>query len=119
MEQDKHLKEILLNGSEIASADFTDAIMKRINVLSTIPFYYQPLVSSKLKKAFAYTFVVLVLFILLLCLIIGSPNIPFSSLIETPPLSVYTCYKILVFIFLFWILFTVNTFIQKNKLKLY
>ena len=118
MEQDKQLKKILLNGAEIASAHFTDVIMKRINSLSTNIFYYQPLVSSKLKKVFVFTFVVLALSILLLCLMIGSPDLPFISWIKIPQLSIYIYYKILAYIFSFWIVFIVNSFIQKNKLKL-
>jgi hypothetical protein len=115
MEQDKQLKEILIKGSEMASADFTDAVMKRVASLSTTPFYDQPLVSSKLKKAFIFTFAGLVSLILLLCLLIGSLDLPYINQIEVPPLSRDTYYKILAFLFSFWVVFTANTFIEKNK----
>lgn len=118
MEQDKHLKEILLNASEIASPDFTDAIMKRVNLLSTATSYYKPLISSKMRKAFVFTFIAIVSSILLLCLLIGSANIPLISWLKILPLPVYTYYEVLAFIFIFWIVFTVNALLRKNKLKL-
>ncbi|MEO6328580.1 MAG: hypothetical protein ABIO55_06600 [Ginsengibacter sp.] len=118
MEQDKQLKEILLKGSEIASANFTDNIMKRVNNLLEKTYYYQPLMSGKIKKAFLITFAGLVMLILILCLI-GAADITFINRIKLTqfPDSIY--HKILYFIILFWIVFTTNSFIQKNKFKIY
>ncbi len=117
MEKDNQLKEILLKGSEIASADFTDAIMKRVKDLSPTPVYYQPLVSEKTRKAFIYIFATLASFILLLALMISLADITFISSIEVPKFSINTYYKALVFILSFWLVFAINAFVQKHKLK--
>jgi hypothetical protein len=119
MEQDKQLKEVLSHGTEIASADFTEGIMKRIQNLSVHAAYYQPLVSIKMKRAFILIFGILVLLILLVCLTIGSPALPLVSTIKVPELSMYTCYKIFGFIFSFWFVFITNSFVEKSKMKLY
>lgn len=48
----------------------------RVHDISAAPFFYQPLVGSKLIKAFVVIFAVLVALILLLCLLIASPALP-------------------------------------------
>jgi len=108
MEQDKQLKEILLKNAEIASANFTEAIMKRVNKLSANTFYYQPLVSS-----------VLVFLILVLCLAAELANISFINRIKIPQIPVLIFYKVLIFIILFWVVFTINAIIYRKRLKLY
>ncbi|MEO6221248.1 MAG: hypothetical protein ABIO81_12520 [Ginsengibacter sp.] len=114
MEQDKHMKEILSKGAESASVNFTETVMNRVNDLSTSSLYYEPLVSKKMKKAFIFTFAVVILLLLVLCFIGGATDIPFINLLKIPQLPSYIYFKISVFIFLFWFVFTLNFVIEKN-----
>ena len=114
MEQDKQLKEILLNSAERPAADFTDAVMQKVADIAAAPFYYQPLVSPKLKRVFVFGFGALIAAILGICLIIALTNPHVVSRlqnIEYPNLN----YKaILIFILSFWIVFTINSIIEKK-----
>lgn len=114
MEKDTHLKKILFDGAEVASVNFTDVLMQRINALSTNTLPYQPLVSNAIKKVFICIFAGLVLLILVLCLVIASPELSFLKLVKIPQLSADISYKIVVFIFLFWLVFATNYLIQKK-----
>ena len=116
MEQDKQLKEILLNSAERASADFTSAVMKKVNGLSATPLYYQPLVNSKLKRLFLFTFGALVAAILGLCLIIALTDLHVVSWIQSMEFPDLNYNRILIFILTFWIVFTVNTLFEKKFL---
>ncbi len=119
MEKDNQLKEILLKGSEIASAGFTEAIMKRVKDFSPTPVYYQPLVSEKIRKACIIIFFGLASFILVLTLVISLPDFTFIRAIDVPKFSINTYYKTLIFILSFWLVFAVNAFVQKNGFKVY
>ena len=116
MEQDKQLKEILLNSAERASAGFTGAVMKKVNGLSATPLYYQPLVSPKLKSLFVFTFGALVAAILGLCLIIALTDLRVVSWIQNRELPDLNYNRILYFILTFWIVFIVNTLFEKKFL---
>lgn len=113
MEQNKQLKEILLNSAEAASTDFTESVMKKLDVLSAPP-YYHPLVSPKLKKGFVFVFGAVVTAILSLCLVISLADLNFISWIQSIPLSNLNYDKLLLFIFIFWILFAVNRLFEKK-----
>ena len=107
MEQDKQLKEILFNSTEGASADFTNAVMKKVHALSTSSGY-QSLVSAKLKKMFVLAFGITVGAILSLCLAISLANTNIFSWIESIPLPHLDYKKLLLFILIFWVLFYLN-----------
>ncbi|MEO6455982.1 MAG: hypothetical protein ABIN97_18010 [Ginsengibacter sp.] len=119
MEQDNKLKKILLKGSEMASVNFDEAVMEKVNNLLTKKIYYQPLVTDKMKKILFFSFFLLVMFILLLCLMIGSPGITFINQVKVLQAPEYLYYKIFTFILSFWIVFALNYFIKQNKLQLY
>lgn len=117
MEQGKELKEILMKGAQLAPPHFTDSIMKKVTGLAANPLPYQPLVSSKLKRRFVFIFVVLASLILLLGLLTHLPSLPFIGRMEIPPLSVYTYYRVLLFILSFWLVFAANAFVQRRLLS--
>ena len=117
MEQDQ-IKELLLQGSEKASAHFTSTVMNRVQQLSTTPFYYQPLVSRGLKKAFLITVLVLVTAIFLVCLLLASPNLSIPGWPAAQAVIIFmqvNLYTILAYIICFWILFAANAFLEKKK----
>ena len=114
MEQDRQLKEILSNSAEGASAGFTDRVMQKINGIAAAPLHYEPMVSPKLQKLFVFAFGAVIAAIFGLCLIIALTNpavITWIQSIELPPLN----YKLIViFILSFWIVFAINSFIEKK-----
>ncbi len=118
MERDMQLKNLLAKSTEKASAGFTESILKKIEAISPATTSYQPLVNENIKKAFLITFAVVVIMILLLCLIIKSSQLTFINVIQLPKLSAETYYNVFAFIISFWLVFSINTFIQKNTLKL-
>ena len=114
MKQDKQLKEILLNSAEGASVDFTKAVMKKVYSISAASPYYQPLVSSKLKKGFVFAFGATVAAILCLCLVITLGRVDIVGWIQSIPLAGLNYNKLLVFIFTFWTLFILKGLFEKN-----
>jgi hypothetical protein len=113
MEQDKQLKQILLNSTEGASADFTNSVMKKVYALPASSGH-QPLVSRKLKKVFVLVFGITVGAILSLCLAISFANQNIASWIESIPLPQLDYKKLLLFILIFWILFSLNMLVGKK-----
>lgn len=117
MEQDQKLKELLLLGSERASLQFTEGVMKRVERVAATPFYCQPLVSPRLRKAFLITVSVLVAAIFLLCLLLASPELAFPGWPVVQSVVAFTAenfYTLLAYIISFWILFAANAFIEKK-----
>lgn len=114
MERDKQLQEILVNNTLRASADFTDAVMQKVNGLASVSLFYQPLVSPALKRLFVYTFAALITAIIALCLIIGFFNLHVLDWIRNRALPDLNYRKILVFILTFWVVFTVNRLLEKK-----
>jgi hypothetical protein len=113
MEQDKRLREILLNSADGASADFTDAVMKRVHGISPAS-YYQPLVSPRLKRAFVFAFGTTVAAIIGLALIIAIIDSNIIGSIMRLPLPSINYNQVLLFLFIVWGLFGVNRLFQKN-----
>ncbi len=118
MERDTQLKNLLTKGVEAASAGFTESILEKIDGLVIVKPSYKPLVSDTIKKIFIVAFASVVGMILLLCLIIKSSQLTFINLIQLPKLSAETNYNFFAFILSFWLVFIVNTFIQKNRFRL-
>ena len=116
MEQDKQLKQILLNSAEWASADFADTVMKKVTGVAASPLNYQPLVSPKLKRLFLFTFGGLIAAILGLCLIIALTNLHVVNWIQNVEFPNINYNRILIFILTFWIVFTVKTLLEKKFL---
>lgn len=114
MEQNKQLKKILLNSAEKPSADFTDAVMLRVNEASEAAFYYQPLVSPQLKRLFLYIFGTLISAIAGLCLLIALTNFTFVSWIQNIPIPDLDYSTIVMFILSFWFVFTINSIIERK-----
>src|SRR5687768_1192882 len=114
MEQDKQLKEILLNSAERAAANFTDAVMQKVNNIAADPFCYQPLVSPKLKRLFVFGFGALIAAILGICLIIALSDPYVVSRIQNIEYPNLNYKAILMFILSFWIVFTINSIIEKR-----
>jgi hypothetical protein len=114
MEQDKHLKEILLHSAEGARADFTEAVMKRVHGSSLVSSYYEPLVSPRLKKGFVLAFGITVGGILSLCLMIALAHANLSSWIGNLELPGFNYNKLLLFLLIFWSLFALNMLFQKT-----
>lgn len=111
MEQDKQLKQILLNSAEGASLHFTDDVMKKINALSGTSLY-QPLVSPKLVRLFLFAFGFVTVAILGLCLIAAITPLHIVSLLRNLQLPAFSYNKILVFIIIFWAIFSFNAFVE-------
>lgn len=116
MEQDRQLKEILLNSAKGASPDFTEAVMQKINALSVAPLHYEPLVSSRLKRVFVFTFITVIAAILGLCLMITLTNLRVVSWIENMNFPDLNYNTILMFILSFWFVFTTKLVIEKRVL---
>jgi hypothetical protein len=116
MEVDKHLKQLLLNSAEGAAPGFTDAVMKRVNGLSGVRPYQQPLVPLKWQRLFLLAFGTLVMTILVLCLLIAFSHIPVSSWIAGINIPEVNYTRIVVFISTFWVVFSVNELLQKKLL---
>lgn len=114
MEQDKQLREILLNSAERASADFTGAVMNKVNKLTARSLYYQPLVSPKLTRLFIFTFGALITAILGLCSISALTNIHVLSWLQSIKFFDLNYNRILIFILMFWIVFSVYTLLEKK-----
>ena len=114
MEQDNQLKQILINSTQKASAGFTDAVMKRVNGLSEAQLYYQPLVRPQWQRLFLIAFGTVIVAILVLCLIITLTNLRVFSYIQSMNLPDLNYDKILMFIFIFWTVFSVNRLIEKK-----
>lgn len=116
MEKDKQLKEILLHSTESASPDFTQAVMRKVNQLPSASSYYQPLLSHSMKRVLILTFTILVSAIVILCMIISSPDLPFIEWIQTSLLTDKTFTKVLIYLLSFWFVFFINAVIVTNKL---
>jgi hypothetical protein len=116
MEHDRQLKQLLLNSAERASADFTDAVMKKVNGVPARPLNYQPLVSPRLKRLFLFTFGALIAAIFGLCLIIALTDFHVVSWVQNAAFPDINYNKILIFILTFWIVFTVNTLLENKFL---
>jgi len=114
MEQDKQLKEILLNSAEGASDDFTDALMNKIHNFSAARFYYKPLVSPKLKKGFVFAFGAIVTAIVSLCLVISFTDLNIIGWIQGIQLPDLNYNKLVLFIFIFWSVFILNRLFNKT-----
>ena len=108
MEQDKQLKQILLNSAGGASAHFTDTVMQKITSLSARPFYYQPLVHPKMIRFFLVAFGAVVVCIFSLCLIMILPHFHVLRWLQNQKLPDINYSRILLFILTFWIVFSVN-----------
>ena len=122
MEQDQKLKELLLLGSERASTHFTAGVMKRVQGLTATPFYYQPLVSAGLKKAFLITVSVLVAAIFLVCLLLSSPDLTFPSWPAVQYVITFmdeNSYTILAYIVCFWMMYAASAFVEKMRGRRY
>jgi hypothetical protein len=117
MEADKNIKQILLNSAEGASPGFTDAVMKKVNGLSGIRLYQQPLVPLKWQRLFLVAFGTLVMAILILCLLIAFSHMPVSSWIAGINIPEVNYTRIVVFISTFWVVFSVNELLQKKLLR--
>ena len=117
MEKDKQLKEILLHGRESASPDFTQAVMHTIHQLPSASFYYEPLLSPTIKKVLMLTFTVLVSAIVMLCIIISAPDLPFVEWIQSTLLTDKTLKKLLIYLLSFWFVFVINAIIEIKKLR--
>jgi hypothetical protein len=113
MEHDKRLREILLNSADGASADFTDAVMKRVHNIPAAS-YYQPLVSPKLKRAFILVFSTTVAAIVGLSLIIALVDSNIIESIMRLPLPGINYNQVLLFLFIFWGLFGLNILFQNS-----
>jgi hypothetical protein len=111
-EQDKQLKEILLNSAERPSHDFTDIVMQKLDGLSAAPFQYQPLVGAKLHRLFVGVFSASVAAVLVLCVLMSFSNHPPGTWIQTMHLADLDYKTILIFLLTFWIVFMINSFIQ-------
>src|SRR3954454_1214959 len=97
MEQDKQLKQILLNSASGASAHFTDTVMQKISSLSARPFYYQPLVNPKMMRFFLVAFGTVVVSIFSLCLIMIFPHFHVVSWLQSQKITNINYSQILIF----------------------
>jgi hypothetical protein len=113
MEQDKQLKEILSYSTEGVPDHFTDAVMKKVNALPVTQLHAQPLVSRKVIRAFIFTYIAVVTLILLLCVLMRMPDVPYLSWIQNILRDV-NYGRALVVVLLFWMVFAVNTLVTKR-----
>lgn len=117
MEQDNHIKQLLLNSAEGASVNFTDAVLKKIDNLSVVRRYDHPLVPQKLQRLFLATFGFVVIMIFVLCLVIAAAHKNVVNWIKNWQLPEIGYDKIVVFILCFWIVFAANALLQKKVLS--
>ena len=118
MQQDQKLQELLLLGSQQATADFTATVMNRVQKLSATPFYCQPLVSSARRKVFVVIVLALIAAIFLVCFLLASPGLSFPGWPVLQYVVIFTeenFYTILAYIICFWILFAANAFVEKKR----
>lgn len=115
MEQDKHIKQILLNSAEGASGNFTDAVLKRIHHLSAVRRYDQPLVPLRWQRLFIFASGFIVISIFVLCLLVAAAQLDIVNWVKNRELTEMG-YKLLVFIVCFWIVFAVNALLEKKFL---
>lgn len=114
MEKDTDFKNILMNGAEGASPDFTNAVMKRVAGLSGSRLSYQPLVSPAVQRIFLLTFGLLVAAILVLCLLIAFASFYDTSWLQQLKLPALNYNRVLLFIITFWIVFSANRLLEKR-----
>ena len=112
MEQDKQLKQILLNSAGGASAHFTDTVMHKITKLSATPFHYKPLVHPKMIRFFLVAFGAVVVCIFSLCLMMLLPPFHVASWLRNQKLPDVNYSRIVLFILTFWIVFSVNALFE-------
>jgi len=108
MEKDANLKQLLLSASEAASPDFADAVMKKVNALPAHTFSYQPLVHPKWQRLFLVVFSTLIFAILLLSLVITLSHMNFGSWFSNMELPVVEFGKVISFLVVFWLIFSLN-----------
>ncbi len=114
MEQDKHLKEILLNSADGASRHFTEAVMNKVNGLTGALANYQPLVSPKWQRFFLFAFGGLVMAICSLCFLMASSQLHIVTWMKNINIPDFSYNKVLMFIFIFWVVFSANALLQKR-----
>jgi hypothetical protein len=114
MEQDKQLREILRNSAEVASAAFTDAVMKQVHQHSLHQKPYLPLVPPKAKKIFILVFTALIAAITALCLLMGLLQLHIEEHLQNITLPELNYNRVIVSLLLFWTLFTANALLQKR-----
>ena len=115
MEEDGNLRELLKYSAEVASTGFTKSVMNSVKDIA-LAKQYQPLINEKLKKAFVFFYLGIVSFILLLCIIIGIESLPIGK-IAVPSLTADVYRKVILFVLIFWVVFAVNAWVTKHRLK--
>jgi hypothetical protein len=117
MEKDKHLQQLLQASAERSSVSFTQTVMSKIEFLSYHTISYKPLIPARLKRIFISFYVGLVLTIVVICLIIAVPVVPFLQSISVPVIPSSFSRSAFTGLILFWIIFGVN-FLYKKRLLL-
>ncbi len=88
--------------------------MKKVQGLAAAPTPYQPLVHPKTVKLFFFVFTALVATIAALCLVTSLRQLHIDRFIQNIAVPQIDYNRILLFIFLFWSLFTLNALLQKQ-----
>ena len=116
MEEDKHIKQVLLHSAEGASENFTNFVLKRINELAVTRMTYQPLVAPKWQRIFLSAFAFIGITIIVLCLLLAYGQIDASKWIKNWEVPAIGYNKIIAFILCFWIVFGLNALFNKKLL---
>jgi hypothetical protein len=113
MKHDNQIKHILLNSAEGTSADFTNAVMNKINDLRAAHSCHRPLVPNNLKRMFLIVFSAVVTAILGLCLILSFSDPRVISRLQNMELPDLNYSKILAYTIIFWVLFSLNALLRR------
>lgn len=119
MEQDKKLQDILRQSADGASLHFTGTVMNRVQ-RSALPSQYQPMVNSRIRKAFIFVFTAITVSIFLVSVIIAFAGYHFTG---WPAVSLFLAYvyenyyPIIAFIITFWFVLITNSLIEKKLLQ--
>lgn len=114
MEQHNLYKQLLQQGSEKASPEFTKDVMVAIN-LTAKPFVYQSLVPPAVKRIFIVGFISVVSLIFILCLLIAAAGFDFTPFTRLPNISPETFKQTLTIIILFCAIYGANYWITERK----
>ncbi|CAN5605605.1 hypothetical protein BH10BAC3_BH10BAC3_04120 [soil metagenome] len=118
MERDKRLKELLEQGAEKASVDFTASVMANVHALASKPFVYEPLVPPLMRRIFMIVFIAVLALIFITCLLITTSGMSFTWSVNMPDISPETYQKIISGILIFWMVFAINNVVIKSRWKL-
>ena len=115
MEKDNQLKQLLQNSSTGAPADFTDAVLKKVNALPAKLSPYVPLVSPRLRRIFLYVYGGVVFTLVSICAVLVFGTTDLFRQMHNSQLPNLDYEKIFLFIILFWFVYVAKLIAEKRS----